>query len=178
MRRPVSRSCPALAAPAAAAQTPADADLKAVSSYTLTMPRYKHLEATLNLANVAAKNPQLAESLEGRGNKSLAEQAKLLEGAPQVRGAIAAAGLTTRDFVLTQGAMLQAGMAYALIKHAKLSPDSAVKQAGVSRANLEFFQKNEAELGRLAKEVEARAPKPPADRETGDDEAGEEDAAE
>lgn len=153
-----------LTAPAASAQSQDDADLKAVSAYTLTMPKYKqYLDATLNLANAAAKNPQLTDHLDGLGNKSLAEQVKLLEGTPPVRGAIAAAGLTPRDFVLTQGAMLQAGMAYALIKDANLPPDSAIKKAGVSRANLEFFQKNEAELGRLAKEVEAKAPKLPDD---------------
>jgi hypothetical protein len=168
-----------LAAPAASAQSQADADLKAISSYTLSIPRYKqYLDATVNLANVAAKNPQLAQRLDGFGNKSLTEQVKLLEGVPQVRGAITATGLTTRDYVLTQGALLQAGMAYALTKAGSLPPDSAIKKAGVSRANLEFYQKNEAEIGRLAKEAEARAPKPPADQETEDGETDEEGAAE
>jgi hypothetical protein len=150
--------------PAALAQAQGDADLKAISSYTLTMPKYKqYLDATVNMANVAAKNPQLVQRLEGYGNQSLAEQVKLLDGVPQVRGAITATGLTTRDFVLTQGALLQAGMAYAMTKGMKMSPDSVIKKAGVSRANLEFYQKNEAEIGRLAKEAEARAPKPPDD---------------
>jgi hypothetical protein len=161
-----------LTAPAIAAQSQPDADLKAIGAYVLTMPKYKqYLDATVNLANVAAKNPQLAERLDGFGNKSLAEQVKLLEGVPQVRGAIVATGLTTRDYVLTQGALLQAGMAYALTKDAKMPPDSVIKKAGVSRANLEFYQKNEAEIGRLAKEAEARAPKLPDDE---DDAAGEE----
>jgi hypothetical protein len=161
-----------LTAPAISAQSQPDADLKAISAYALTMPKYKqYLDATVNLANVAAKNPQLAERLDGFGNKSLAEQVKLLEGVPQVRGAITATGLTTRDYVLTQGALLQAGMAYALTKDAKMPPDSVIKKAGVSRANLEFYQKNEAEIGRLAKEAEARAPKLPDDE---DDAAGEE----
>jgi hypothetical protein len=168
-----------LAAPAAWAQSQADADLKAISGYTLTIPRYKqYLDASVNLANVAAKNPQLGQRLDGFGNKSLAEQVKLLEGVPQVRGAITATGLTTRDYVLTQGALLQAGMAYALTKGGSLPPDSVIKKSGVSRANLEFYQKNEAEIARLAKEAEAKAPKLPDDQETGEGEAGEEDAAE
>jgi hypothetical protein len=165
-----------LAAPAAWAQSPADADLKAITAHTLTLSNYKqYLDATVNLANAAAKNPQLAQSFDGFGNKSLAEQVKLLEGVPQVRGAITATGLTTRDYVLTQGALLQAGMAYALMKGGKMPLDSVIKKAGVSRANLEFYQKNEAEIGRLAKEAEARAPKPPVD-EDGDE--GEEPATE
>ncbi len=151
-----------LAAPAASAQSQGDGDLKAISAYTLTLPKYQqYLDATVNLANGAAKNPQLVQRLGGLGNKSLAEQVKLLEGVPQVRGAITATGLTTRDYVLTQGALLQAGMAHTLTKDAKMPPDSAIKRAGVSRANLEFYQKNEAEIGRLAKEAEARAPKVP-----------------
>ena len=153
-----------LAAPAASAQSPADADLKAITAHTLTLPNYKqYLDATVNLASVAAKDPQLAQRLDGFGNKSLGEQVKLLEGIPQVRGAITATGLTTRDYVVTQGALLQAGMAYTLTKDAKMPPDSVVKQAGVSRANLDFYLKNEAEIGRLAKEAEARAPKAPAE---------------
>jgi hypothetical protein len=155
-----------LTSAAAPAQAQGDVDLKMVSAYTLTMPKYKqYLDATVNLANVAAKDPGLAKRLDGFGNQPLAEQVKLLEATPQLRGAIMAAGLTARDFVLTQGAMLQAGMAYALTKQGSLPPDSAIKKAGVSRANLEFFQKNEAELGRLAKEAAARAPKLPADEE-------------
>jgi hypothetical protein len=54
-------------------------------------------------------------------------------------------------------------MAHVLIKSGTLPPDSAVKKAGVSRANLEFFQKNEAELERLAKEAAAKAPELPDD---------------
>lgn len=168
-----------LAAPAVSAQSQADADLKAVSAYTLTMPKYKQfLDATVNLANAAVKNPQLAQGLEGVGNKSVAEQVKALEGVPQIRGAITSTGLTTRDFVLTQGALLQAGMAHVLTKDAKMSPDSVVKTAGVSRANLDFYQKNEAEIGRLAKEAEARSPKLPDDEDDGASGEGDETAEE
>jgi hypothetical protein len=176
-----------LAGTAASAQSQADADLEAISATTLTMPKYKqYLDATVNLANVAAKDPNLATRLDGYGEKSLSEQVKLLDGVPQVRGAISAAGLTTRDYVLTQGALLQAGMAYAMTKGTAVPVDSIVKKAGVSRANLEFYQKNEAEIGRLAKEAEARAPKLPDDDEdevdgsyddagedVGDDDSGE-----
>ncbi len=148
----------------ASAQSQVDADLQAISATTLTMPRYRqYLDATVNLANVAAKDPELADRFDGMGNKSLAEQIELLDGVPQVRGAISAAGLSTRGYVLTQGALLQAGMAYALTKGSGVPVDSVIRKSGVSRANLEFYQKNEAEIGRLAKEAEARAPKLPDD---------------
>ena len=171
-----------LAAAPAAAQSQADADLKAISAYTLTMPKYKqYLDASVNVANAAAKDPSLEARFEDFGNKSLAEQIKVMDGVPQVRSAIVATGLTTRDYVLTQGALMQAGMAYAMAKGAGMPVDSVVKQAGVSRANIEFYQKNEAEIGRLAKEAQARAPKPPDDDDSGEDDSyddGDDDAGE
>ena len=149
-----------LATPAVSAQSQSDADLKAISAHTLTMPKYKqYLDATVNLANLAVKNPKVAEQLDGYGNKSLAEQIELLEGIPPVRGAITATGFSTRDYLLTQGALLQAGMAYALTKGSGVPSEKVIQDAGVSRANLEFYQKNEAEINRLAKEAQARAPK-------------------
>ena len=48
------------------------------------MPKYKqYLDATVNLANAAAKDPSLAQRLDGFGEKSLAEQVKMLESCPR-----------------------------------------------------------------------------------------------
>jgi hypothetical protein len=161
-----------LAAEPAAAQSQTDADLKAISAYTLTMPKYKqYLDASVNVAKAAAKDPTLEAKFEDFGNKSLSEQIKAMEGVPQIRSAIVATGLTTRDYVLTQGALLQAGMAYAMAKGAGMPVDSVVQKAGVSRANIEFYQRNEAEIGRLAKEAEARAPKRPDNDDSGEDDS-------
>lgn len=162
---------------AATAQSRGDADLKAISAVTLTLPKYQqYLDATVNLANAAAKTPGLAARLDGYGEKSVSEQVKLLDGVPQARGAIMATGLSTREYVLTQGALLQAGIAFAMTKGTGVPVDSVVKKAGVSRANLEFYRQNEAEIGRRAKEAEARAPNLPDDgdddQDDGHDDAG------
>ena len=141
-----------------------DADLKAVSATTLTMPKYKqYLDASVNLANYAVKNPGAADRLEGAGEKSIAEYVKLLDGDPQIRGAITSTGLSTRDYVLTQWVLLQTGMAYAMTKGSGESQDEIAKKAGVSKANLDFYAKNETEINRLAKEAQARTPKLPDD---------------
>jgi hypothetical protein len=154
----------ALALPAAVAEAQSDGDLKAVSTTTLTMPKYKqYLDASVNLANVAAKNPGIADRMKGSGEKSIAEQVRTLDSDPQVRGAITATGLTTKDYVMTQWALLQTGMAYAMTKGSGVSQDEIVKKAGVSKANLDFYAKNEAEINRLAKEAQARAPRLPDD---------------
>jgi hypothetical protein len=145
-----------------AVEAQSDADVKAVSATTLTMPRYKqYLDASVNLANVAAKNPAVADRMKGSGEKSIAEQVKALDGDPQLRGAIAATGLSSKDYVLTQWALLQAGMAYAMSKGSDVSQDEVAKKAGVTKANLDFYAKNEAEINRLAEEAKARAPAVP-----------------
>jgi hypothetical protein len=149
-----------------------DADLKTVSATVLTMPRYKqYLDATVNLANLAAKNPGVAGRMKDSGEKSIAEQVQLLDSDPQLKGAIAATGLTTKDYVTTQWALLQTGMAYAMTKGSGASQDEVAQKAGVSKANLDFYAKNEAEINRLAKEAQARAPQAPDD----DDDEGADD---
>ena len=160
----------ALSLGATVVEAQSDADLKAIGATTLTMPKYQqYLDASVNLANVAVKNPGVAKRMEGSGEKSIAEQVKLLDSNPQIRGAITSTGLSTRDYVLTQWALLQTGMAYGMSKGSGLSQDELAKKAGVSKANLDFYAKNEAEINRLAKEAQARAPQV-RDDESGDDE--------
>lgn len=162
----------ALSLPAAVAEAQSDADLKIVSATTLTMPKYKqYLDATVNLANVVVKDPSVGNRMGGMSEQSIAEQIKTLDSEPQVRAAIAATGLTTRDFVTTQYALLQVGMTYAMSKGNGMSQDEIAKKTGVSKANLEFFAKNEAEINRLAEEAKARSPKvPESDDDAGDEE--------
>ena len=164
----------ALSLPAAVEAQQSDADLKAVSATTLTMPRYKqYLDATVNLANVAAKNPTIVEGMKDSGEKSIADQVKALESNPQVKAAVASTGLTTRDYVLTQWALLQTGMAYAMTKGTGATQDDMIKKAGVSKANMDFYAKNEAEINRLAEEAKARTPDVPDEEDSGEEEAAE-----
>lgn len=143
----------------AAAQGKSDPDLKAVTDYTLTMTKYKqYLESSVNIANAVAKDTSMLPRLSGYGNKPMAEQIKLLDGIPQIRSALAAVGFTSRDYLLTQAALLQAGMAHAMTKEGQAPSDKMIADAGINRANLEFYSKNEAEIKRLAKEAESRSP--------------------
>ena len=156
----VALALPCLFTATAAAQKPGDKDLKEISAYTFTMPKYKQLmTAMLNLGKAAQQNPKMAESLEGSGNLTLDQMVARYSAVPPVKRAIADAGLTTREFAVAQGAMIQAGMSYGIMKQYKLSPDSVSKTTGVSKANLEFFRANEAEIERMGKEMEAQLPK-------------------
>lgn len=167
-RRPVRRLCAIFLAvslnhlafaPFASAQSQSDRDLQAIAAHQLSMPKYKqYLAAMLNLATAAQKNPKLASSLKESEGWSLDQAVKAYEGVPEIRDAIGGAGLTTRDFFLTQYALIQAGLAYGMMKELKISPDSAAKATKVSRTNLGFYQQNESEIERLRKEAEAKAP--------------------
>ena len=161
----------ALSLPAAAPAQQSDADLKAVSATALTMPKYKqYLDATVNLANVAAKNPGLAKGIrDGGEEKSVDEQVRMFESNPQVKAAVTSTGLSTRDYVLTQWALLQTGMAYAMTKQAGASQEDMIKQAGVSKANMDFYAQNEAEINKLAEEAKARTPAMPDEEDSADD---------
>src|SRR5215210_3944478 len=144
----------------AAAQKPGDKDLKAISAYTLTMPKYKQfMAAMLNLGKAAQRDPKLAETFHDSGNLTIDQMVARFSAVPPAKQAIADAGLTSREFAVAQGAMLQAGMSYGLMKQLKLSPDSVSKTTGVSKANLDFMQKNEAEIERMGKEMEAQMPR-------------------
>jgi hypothetical protein len=133
------------------------------------MPKYKQfMNAMLNLGKAAQRDSTIGGALEDSGNLTLDQSVARIEAVPAARKAIAQAGLTPREFTLAQGAMLQGGMAYGLMKQYHLTADSIVKATGVSRANLEFFRANEAELERMGKAMEAQMPK---DQLT--DEAGE-----
>ncbi len=165
-----------LSSPRLASAQDADPDLKAYNSYRLTIPKYKkYLDAMVNLAKAAEKSPAVGRSLQGSGERSIEQAVASFNKVPQVRSGISAAGLTTRDFVLTQGAFLHAGLAYALMKQGSFSSDSAVKTTQVSRANLDFVRKNEAEITQLTKEAEAKAP---ALKEAGNGEDSGEDESE
>jgi hypothetical protein len=148
-----------LASPASA-QGQGDKDLKAISGYSLTMPKYKQMmTAMLNLGKAAQQNPNISAALENSADGTLDQMTARLDAVPPARRAIADAGLNTREFALIQMAALHAGMAYGLMKQLHLTPDSVVKSTGVSQANLEFFRINEAELERTRQAMEAQMPK-------------------
>ena len=53
-----------------------------------------------------------------------------MESHPEAKAAITSTGLTTRDYVLTQWALLQTGMAYAMTKGTGATQDDMIKKAG------------------------------------------------
>jgi hypothetical protein len=143
----------------ASAQEDDDPDSKAYSSYTLTMPKFKKFfAASVNLANAGQRNPEVQKALQSMLDVSLDEAVAHFNRVPEARRAIADAGLTPREYVLTFGVSVGAKMANHMVKKEGKAPAAAAEEAGVTQPQLDFYRKNETEIARLEKEAEAKAP--------------------
>ena len=156
----VALALPCMLTSTVAAQKAGDKDLKEISAYTWTMPKFKQLMAAMaNLGKAAQADSKMGETLEGSGNLTIDQAAARYGSVPPVKRALADAGMSPREFAVAQGAWLQSAMSYGVMKQYKLSADSVSKATGVSKANLEFFRANEAEIDRMGKEMQAQMPK-------------------
>ena len=79
------------------------------------------------------------------GATTLSELARRLDGVPAFAAAVRGAGMTTREFATAQLALLQTGIAYALLK----SSPGQQPPPGVSKDNLEFMRLHEQEIEAL-----------------------------
>lgn len=141
------------------AQDDDDADSKAYRTYTLTMPKYKkYVAASVNLANARQRNPEVKKALQSIIEASLDEAVAHFNRVPEARRAVADAGLTPRDFILTSGLSVGAKMADHMVKKQGMAPAAAAEESGITQAQLDFFRKNATEIARLEKEAEVKAP--------------------
>jgi hypothetical protein len=74
---------------------------------------------------------------------TLSEMAARIDAVPALAAAVRAAGMTSREFATAQLALLQTGLAHALLK---ASPAGTAPPPGVLKENLEFFRLHEKEL--------------------------------
>jgi hypothetical protein len=124
-------------------QGSADAGLE---TYELTMPNIRKMAAAYERLDAAlTANPSVGRKVaEEEGVTSVADVIAKLDAEPVVKQAIAAAGITTRDMVLTQFALFTAGV-NDFAARAGAPPPTAPAAA----ANLELFQQNRAELEQI-----------------------------
>lgn len=147
------------AAPVAEASS-ADADLRDVAKYELTMDKIdKYVAATRNMA-LAVKDltPEQREKLMGSGDaNSLDDYAAQIEREPMARDAIRRAGLSSREFATLTMAYLQAGMADAVLQMRPdiKNADSIAREMKANPANVRFVRANKAALDAKFKALEA-----------------------
>lgn len=131
------------------AQNLSDRDSREVADYLLSEPALKkYAQAVRNLQPFMAQVPQ---DCDDENPKSLNDMAARVDGVPQVKSALKAAGMTSREYLVFSFSVFQNGMAaWALAQPGGKLP------AGVKMANVNFYRSHEAELtklGELTKEA-------------------------
>lgn len=134
----------ALSAPVGAgAQDLADRDAKEVADYALTDAGLKkYAQAVRKLQPLME---QLAQDCDhDEGSQSLNGVAARMDGVPEVKSALKAAGVTAREYLLFSWSVFQNGLAAWTLEQpgGKLPP-------GVKMANVKFYRAHEAELKKL-----------------------------
>jgi len=137
----------AIAAPAATVAQAAPADAAPAESvsaegYTLTMAHVEaFLAAQAHIAAAVKADATLDPAMNASREDGLQFAARL-EATPALRDAIAKAGLSTRDYALTNEALVAAMMAQGAIEAGMLKE----VPAGLNPQNVEFVKAHKAEL--------------------------------
>jgi hypothetical protein len=131
-----------------------NADVREVSRYQLTMADMrKWAAANANLKKIAAENPQLEQDDDDDdSSKSLDEIEARIDSTPAARKAVAAAGLTAREYAVISWAYVQAAFAHIALEQGA-DPNKIAREAGIHPANLRFVKEHAAELKKLNDEL-------------------------
>jgi hypothetical protein len=133
----------ALLAPVVAeAESPTDRDTKEIAGYVLTdaaLAKYK-----LAAHKLQPLMEQLPQDCDDEGPQSLNGAAARMDGVPEVKSALKAAGMTSREYLVFSWSLFQNGLAAWTLEQpgGKLPP-------GVKMANVTFYRAHEAEVKKL-----------------------------
>lgn len=120
-----------------------DRDTQEVQAYVLTDAGLaKYTQATQKLAALSGGSNACED--EGENSQSLDAMTARLNAQPGAKAAIASAGMTTREYVVFTWSLMQNGLAAWAV-----SQPGGKLPAGVSKANVDFYKKNEAALQQL-----------------------------
>jgi hypothetical protein len=109
-------------------QEPTEAEQQRMSALADEIARLEETDASVTTADAP---------------ETLAAMARRVDAVPALAAAVRGAGMTSRDFATVQLALLQTGLAHALLK---ASPAGTPPPPGVLKENLEFFRLHEKEL--------------------------------
>ena len=140
-----------------------DADLKEVRSYALTDKKFELFSnAVKSAAKVIQQNPQIVKSdSDDADDQSIKGIVAMVDKSPDLKKAIESAGMTTRDFVLFEMAIINGASGSLLTKAGqKLPPE-------ISPDQVEFYQKNETKLKALTEYMDSV--QKIVDKKTGED---------
>jgi hypothetical protein len=119
-----------------------DRDTLEVQRYVLTEANFaKFRLATKNLTPLAGSIP---ENCDDDNAVSLDAMAQKLNAVPALKAAIQSAGMTPREYVVFSWSLFHNGLAAWAVSQ----PGGALP-SGISRANVDFYKKHEAELQKI-----------------------------
>jgi hypothetical protein len=120
-----------------------DRDTQEVQAYALTDAGLaKYTQATKKLAALSGGSDACGD--DDDGSQSLDAMTAKLNAQPGAKAAIASAGMTTREYVVFSWSLMQNGLAAWAV-----SQPGGKLPAGVSKANVDFYKRNEAALQQL-----------------------------
>ncbi len=130
------------------------ADDRALHSYTLTMDHLRKLkQVALNLVAYEKAHPDEAQKYEDMSESddaTLDQQIDHMASIPPMRKALASAGISARDYVLTSMTYFQAGMTAAMMdSYAKTKQQPPPLPYNVNPANVAFVRSHKAEIEQL-----------------------------
>lgn len=137
----------------AEAPASADADLRAVQDYKLTMDRVDRFYASMRNVGLALKDMTPEERLQhdvgfdGDDNASLDQISERLDKDPIMRKALADAGLSAREYSMLTMAIIQSGMAAAVLEmRPEADADSLIRAMQANPENVRFMRDHKSEL--------------------------------
>jgi hypothetical protein len=130
-----------------------DPDAKEIAAYSLYMDGIRHLAAASSaLKEWEQKNPDASKGMDGdelQNAGSITEQAKIFDSKfPQGTAILKKNGFSTREYLISLYAFVQAAMVVAL-KKAGQAPDADKLTGVVNPANIELIEKNWDEVQKL-----------------------------
>lgn len=152
----------AIAATAVAAGAQSTSDEQAIADYTLTMPAMRKagtatermLELVLRDEGLARELETLAQEEDEGDEQTLADIVAAYDRMPKLKGAITGTGLTVREFVVMQLAMMQAAIVVGFQDPENTGKEITIPD-GVSKANVAFVRANWNELQRMSSRMQA-----------------------
>lgn len=138
-----------------------DPDMQAIANYRLTEANLrKFYKAQENVGKAAMKDPKLGDALENSmgDDSDIATMAAKYDHEPALKGALAAAGLTSREYVTITLSYMQAAMAYGMMTQGPENLRLKKLPEGTSKENVEFIRTHQALIEQLDKELKSLQP--------------------
>ncbi len=152
----------AVATAAGSADAQSSPDERDIAAYTLTMPAMRKAgAATERMLELVLRDEGLARELETLAleedesdAQSIADIVAAYDRMPKLKGAITGTGLSVREYVVMQLAMMQAAIVVGF-QDPENSGKAITIPDGVSKANVAFVRANWDELQRMSARMQA-----------------------